>query len=137
MFKIPGHEITLSQAAILLDDGLFRGVPSWGRTEQYIRPKYILNPLPGDIQLHHSIEWLLNGGEIHVSDQTASEYKDTIYLLDMKGIARGLDLLKENHVSFYRVMNHLFTAGLDKATDLTLYGNYVIQLAIFGEVKYT
>lgn len=136
MFSIPGHNITLPQAAILMDDGLFRGVPSWGRCVEYIRPKYILNPIPSNIQLHHSIEWLLNGGSIHVQDEASREDRDTIYLFDLKGLARGLDLLKETSLGGYLGMQAIFTAGLDKATDLTHYGNAVIQLGIFGEIKH-
>jgi hypothetical protein len=138
MFTISGHVITPEQAAILLDDGLFRGVPAWGRTHEYIPPKTGGIELGESVKVHKSVVDLLSGGMIQIRDETAldEKHKDIIYELDNESFERGLNLFAENHFSRWEALRGYFRAGLDKATDLTQYGDAVIQLALFGKVKY-
>lgn len=138
MFTIQGHVITPEQAAILLDDGLFRGVPSWGRVHAYFSSKTAPIQLDESVKVHKSVVDLLSGGMIQIRDETVldEKHRDIIYELDNESFERGLNLFAEQHSTWFKVLTQILLAGLDKATDLTQYGDVVIQLALFGEIKY-
>lgn len=134
--NIQGHTFTDEQLAILLDDGLFLGVPGWGRVYEYFPAKGQRVNLNGSVSVHRSVVDLLSGGEVHIKDETASEEKDIIWHFDLASLARGLSLFAETNNQSFKYMTDIMEEGLDKATDLTEYGNVVIQLGLFGEIKY-
>jgi hypothetical protein len=138
MFTIAGHVITPEQAAILLDDGLFRGVPAWGRVHKYIPSGRTLIALDESVKAHHFVVDFLSGGMVQIRDETAldEKHKDIIYELDNESFERGLNLFSTTLPHQFDDLRKILQAGLDKATDLTQYGDAVIQLALFGEIKY-
>ena len=140
MFKIAGHDITPEQAAILLDDGLFRGVPCWGRVHKSRPPKFKTGvALPEHITVAWEVNNLLAGGEMEIRDETAmdSSNKDILWHFDLQAFERGLNLFAVNTPVMFQTIMAMFKAGLEKGVDLTKEGDKVIQLGLFGEIKYS